>query len=156
MDTNAVCVVGIGNPDCGDDSAGPEVIDLLKDLGAKGAITLKASGETAGLIEILSANPCVILIDAIAVAREPGAIHRFDATYDSLPADLFTNYSTHSMGVHEAIEMARVLGELSNKVIVYGIEGLNFQPGDSMSPAVKTNLIELTNLVAKEITELIH
>ena len=154
MNTNSACVVGIGNPDCGDDSVGPEVIDRLENPEPDCVIKLKASGETAGLIEILSANKAVILIDAMAACTEPGTIHRFDASQDPLPSELFSNYSTHSMGVDQAIEMARVLGDLPDTIIVYGIEGLNFNPGDSMSPEVLNNLKELTNRIAKEISEL--
>lgn len=153
-DTGAVCVVGIGNPDCGDDSAGPEVIDRLEAQEIQGVKTLKASGETAGLIELLGQSEKVILIDAVAAVTEPGTIHRFDAGENPLPSEWFANYSTHSMGVHEAVEMARVLGELPATTIVYGIEGTCFEAGDSLSSAVLNNLDELVTQVKREISTL--
>jgi hydrogenase maturation protease len=150
--TSQICVIGVGNADCGDDGAGPAVIDLLSEIGTIDPKIVKSSGETSGLIEILSETDKVILVDAIAAQSQEGTIHRFDASDGPLPAELFTNYSTHSMGVNEAIEMARALGELPEKTIVYGIEGINFEPGDTMCPEVKDNLDELLTTIRKEIT----
>jgi hydrogenase maturation protease len=152
--TEQVCVVGVGNPDCGDDSVGPLIIQKLEQDGLNEIRLIKVSGETAGLIEIFAENKIVILVDAIASANQPGTIHRFDATGNPLPSEMFSNYSTHSMGVNEAIEMARALENLPERIIVYGIEGVSFDPGESMCPEVRDHFEELTNRMRKEISTL--
>ena len=149
-----ICVVGVGNADCGDDGIGSILIEQLSRLGIHGTRMIKTSGEASGLIEILSTTEKVILVDAIAAYSQEGAIHRFDASESPLPAELFANYSTHSMGVNEAIEMARVLGDLPETTIVFGIEGINFEPGDPLSLEVSDNLEELLTAVRKEITRM--
>ncbi len=45
--------------------------------------------------------------------------------------------STHSVGLREAIEMARSLGRLPGHLTIYGIEVENVKPGFQMSPAVQ-------------------
>ena len=153
-DNHPIALIGVGNPDCGDDGVGPRLIDQLEQTDLPEVVLLKASGETAGLIEILSEHTLVILIDAIAAQTEPGRIHRFDATSDPLPAEFFSNMSTHSMGVDEALEMARVLGEFPSRVIVFGMEGIYFEAGDTMCPQVLKKLDDLSTAIRTEIESL--
>ena len=152
MDTGKLCIIGVGNADCGDDGIGPVLIDQLQRGGDETIQFIKATGEPTGLIELLSGTDQVILIDALATQGREGTIHRFDASEEPLPAEFFTTYSTHSMGVNEAIEMARALGNLPSKTIVYGIEACHFEPGDSMSPAVQSQLPRLLQGIRKEIS----
>lgn len=154
MNNNQICVVGVGNMDCGDDGIGGAVIRRLENIELNDAILILASGEPASLIEILAEYKTVILIDAIDIITGEGTIHRYDASREALPSELFTNYSTHSMGLYDAIEMSRVLDELPEKLIVFGIEGKNFKPGDTMSLGVHNHLDELVTRIRTEISEL--
>lgn len=154
MNNNQICVVGIGNKDCGDDGIGAAVIQRLETMELNGTIPILASGEPVGLIGILADHEVAILVDAIDVINGEGKIHRYDASTEALPSELFSNYSTHSMGIYDAIEMSRVLDEIPEKLIVFGMEGKNFQPGDTMSPKVTENLDELVNRIRSEITDL--
>ena len=44
--------------------------------------------------------------------------------------------STHALGLAEAVELARSLGRLPQRVVVYGIEGESFAFGKGLSAAV--------------------
>jgi hydrogenase maturation protease len=44
--------------------------------------------------------------------------------------------STHAFGVCDAIELARALGRLPERLEVYAIEGTDFAVGGTMTPAV--------------------
>ena len=55
-------------------------------------------------------------------------VRRFEAHEQPLPASSLRT-STHSLGVVEAIELARSLGELPRHVVVFAIEGRSFEPG---------------------------
>jgi hydrogenase maturation protease len=55
--------------------------------------------------------------------------------------------STHSVGVTETIELARSLGCLPERVVVYGIEVSNLAPGTGLSDEVE----EAVNELAMEI-----
>ena len=44
--------------------------------------------------------------------------------------------STHGFGLAEALELARALGQLPRRCIVYAIEGASFETGAPLSPEV--------------------
>ena len=75
-------------------------------------------------------------MDAVSTGAEPGTLHRFDATAEPLPAELFRS-STHALGVADAVELARELDRLPARLAVYGIEGENFETGEGLTPAVE-------------------
>ena len=77
-----------------------------------------------------------------APAQRPGRLHRFDVTDAPLPAEIF-NRSTHSLGLPEAVELARELDRLPTRLIVYGIEGESFETGEGLSDPVQTTVEKL-------------
>ncbi len=92
----------------------------------------------------------VILIDAVAVQGTPGKVYRIDANAMPLPAKLFSR-STHDFGVAAAIELARALGQLPSRVIVFGVEGQDFFDGAELSSPVEQAVIEVVNQVVAEL-----
>ena len=125
---SGLLVVGIGNPDRGDDAIGPMVARLLAGRVAPDVVVLERSGDMVGLIEDWSGRDGVILIDAAATADAPGTIHRVDLLHDVLPTGL-TLASTHAFGVADAVGLARALGRLPGRLIVYAVAGTEFAPG---------------------------
>jgi hydrogenase maturation protease len=77
----------------------------------------------------------VFLVDAVSSGAAPGTVHRIDASERALPAEIF-RASTHHLGVPEAVEIARALGPLPARLVVYGIEGASFDAGRGLTPAV--------------------
>lgn len=129
-------VLGVGNPNCGDDAAGPAVVEKLTRLQPEGVRAQAVNAEPASIISAMKGNLRVVLVDAIQSRGATGALHIFDVSKAPLPADLFAHFSTHSFGLVDAIELARALGELPPKLYVLGIEGESFDPGDALSPRV--------------------
>src|SRR5690242_13621602 len=101
-------VIGIGNPDRGDDAAGLLAVRSLGDLAGRGIDLVERSGEATELLDALEGADWAILVDA-AAGIAPGTARRFDATAAALPASM-TSASTHGMGLAQAIELARALG----------------------------------------------
>ncbi len=92
----------------------------------------------------------VILVDAVQSGAEAGTIHRYEAAAQTLPAQ-FLRCSTHNFSVHDAIEMARALGNLPPRLTVFGIEGSCFEPGAELSPAVAVAVEETAQRIHKEL-----
>jgi hydrogenase maturation protease len=86
------------------------------------------SGEGVALMERWKGYRSVVLVDAVSSGGKPGTIHRFDAHLRSIPAKFFHS-STHSFGLAEAVELARAIGELPPRLVVYGIEAKRFEAG---------------------------
>lgn len=77
----------------------------------------------------------VVVVDAALSGAAVGAVHRFDAGETRIPEGFF-HYSSHQFAVAEAIEMARVLGRLPRRLVVFGIEGGDFSYSRELSPEV--------------------
>jgi hydrogenase maturation protease len=92
-------------------------------------------------------------VDAVDAGATPGALHRFDASDVRLPERTFRS-STHAFGVGEAIELARALGRLPACVVVYGVEGIEFAAGASLSAPVEAAVDQATCAVLADLEHL--
>jgi hydrogenase maturation protease len=145
---NRLMVIGVGNPYRNDDAVGLVVARRIRELNLQGVTVIEASGEGASLMEAWQRADSVILIDAVYSGEEPGTIHRFDVHAQSLPAQFFNN-STHSFSVAAAIELARALNRLPQHIIVYGIEGKDFNAGTMLTAEVK----EVVNCAIEKVLQ---
>ena len=137
MDHNSpVLVIGVGNPYRGDDAVGLFVARKIKDLAPLNVEVYENYGEVASLVELFGNAGAVIIVDAVSSGSTPGDIFRFDAVHEKIPAGCF-HFSTHAFGIPEAVELARTLGLLPPKLVIYGIEGKEFGTGEDFSPEVE-------------------
>lgn len=122
-------VIGIGNPDRGDDAAGVMVV-----RGLTGTRTRELA-DCSELIEAWDREPDVVVVDAMRSGREPGTVMRFDATHHELPARAFP--SSHSFGLAETVELGRALGRFPKRLVILGIEASGFAHGRRLSSSVR-------------------
>ena len=149
LSPSSVLIIGIGNTLRGDDGIGPAGIAALKARGLVGAQLMTGPGDGLWLLGVWKHAGWVVIIDAVTSGGQPGAVYRFDAHRQALPTDLSFS-STHAFGVVEAIELARVLGQLPPQVVIYAIEGKHFAIGTRLSPEVERALDEVVARVAGE------
>jgi len=142
-------LIGIGNPDRGDDGVGRWVAQRLHGQLPSDTHIEEQDGNAASLIERLRDVNSVWLIDAAVSGAPAGTIHRTDCTTDVLPAK--SGASSHGLGVAEAIALARLLHGLPRVCILYGVEGVTFSPGAAMSPEVLAAAESLVAHLAKEL-----
>ena len=143
-------VVGIGNPDCGDDAIGPLVTRSLVGRVPREVTIVERAGDMIGLLEDWTGRDAVVLIDAAASITTPGSIHRIDLLREPLPSGLALA-STHAFGVADAVALGHALGQLPNRLIVYAVEGCRFEPGATQSPEVVAALDEVAARVVSEV-----
>jgi hydrogenase maturation protease len=141
-------VIGIGNAWRNDDAAGLAVARLLE--GLEGAAVIEREGEPTSLIDSWDGAEAVWLVDAVSSGAEPGTVHRYDASDQELPAQLFTT-STHHFGLAEAVELARAVGRLPRRTVVFGIEGKSFETGEKLSPEVEAAAARVAEAVREEV-----
>ncbi len=142
-------VVGIGNELRGDDGAGVAVARRLKQRAEVDILELQ--GEPTALLDAWSGYDAVILIDTMRSGAPPGTIRRIDASREPLPAGLGGSTSTHAMGLGETVELGRRLDRLPARVVLYAIEGRQFETGMGVSGEVGAVLEELVARVAGEV-----
>ena len=143
-------IIGIGNTYRSDDAVGLDVAGRLKDQVHGNAVIAEHGGDGASLMESWKVSDKVFLIDAVSSGANPGTVFRFEAHTERVPSQFF-HYSTHQFSVAEAIELARVLGQLPAWLVVYGIEGENFGAGTQLSPSVEIAACEVTNRLMREL-----
>jgi hydrogenase maturation protease len=143
-------VICVGNAFRGDDGAGLEVAKLLRGALPDGVELLEREGEPTGTIDTFEGAEALWLVDAVSSGAPGGTVHRLDAGEQDFPAGLF-RASTHAFGLAEAVELARALGRLPARTVVFGIEGARFEAGDDLSPEVAAAVPKVAEALREEV-----
>jgi hydrogenase maturation protease len=151
MDHMRRLIIGVGSEYQGDDGVGRHVARKLQDTLPPDITVLEESGDAANLMEAWKGADYVIIIDAMVSGAAPGTILRLDATETPLPRELFPHFSTHTYSVAESIELARFLGRLPSKIIIYGIEGKQFRTNGELSLELLQKTDEVIDILLQEI-----
>ena len=150
-----VLVIGLGNPERGDDGIGTNVIDDLVGTLPPDVALLARRGDLLSLIEDWAGFDAVVCIDAAAPLGIPGRICRIDLNSAELPRGVAPN-SSHALGLSEVFELARVLHVAPPQLIVYAVEGGSFEGGAPMTPAVAGAVRVVADRVIAEVDRLRH
>ena len=148
-----ISVIGVGNEARGDDAVGLEVARRLHRDRLEGVTVQEIGGEASSLLDRWQNAEAVILIDASVSGAAPGAIARLEPLAQPIPRGFFP-CSTHAFGVVEAIELARALEQLPPRLIVYGIEGKQFDIGGELSAEVLQAIPQVVQQIENEIIAL--
>jgi hydrogenase maturation protease len=146
-------VIGVGNAWRGDDAAGLLVARHLRKEPLPGVTVCESQATPGELQDAWKDADRVIVVDAVASGGPPGTIYRFDAHAGEVPVELSRSPSSHGWGVAEALALGRVLEELPACLIIYGIAGRNFDPGQDLSPEVAAAIPEAVRRIKGEIQE---
>ena len=140
-------VVGVGNRFLRDDGAGLEAAARLRARSPEVRV-VERDGDLAGVLDAWKGEETVVVIDATCSGVAPGTVRRFDVGDAPLPAAL-SRGSTHLFGIAEAIELGRVLGRLPRRLVIYGIEGADFDAGEGLSAEVSAAIDAVVNEVTR-------
>jgi len=145
-------ILCIGNTMRGDDGAGPAAAERLRPLLGARADIEESWGEGTELMQAWQGRDRVFVVDAATSGAAIGTVHVFDAAAQSLPTDFFC-YTTHRFGLAEAVELARQLGELPERLTIYAVEGANFELGEGLSAAVDAAVDRVVERVSAALTD---
>jgi hydrogenase maturation protease len=152
--TASVLVIGIGNASRGDDAVGLAVARRVRErlAGDDGVAVVECDGDAAVLVDLWSAAPCVFVVDAVRSGAGPGRIHRVDLVASRRAVSL-RGTSSHAFGLGEAIELARALGRLPPRLVLYGIEAGGTGLGAPLSPPVAAASALVTRRVVRAVLQ---
>ncbi|WP_432825954.1 hydrogenase maturation protease [Dactylosporangium sp. CA-092794] len=149
-----VVVIGIGNPYRRDDGIGPAVIQRLRAAGLPSDVLAESDGEAGALILLWQRRRLAILVDAVrADPPHPGRIHR---TAAPPPESCGPPTSTHAVDPGDAVTLARTLGRLPARLVVYGVEAADTDFGTGLSPGVAEAADRLAARIAAEVLSLVY
>ena len=141
-----LAVVGIGSPFRSDDIAGHLVIDLLNEKIGEKVVLKNVLGDPAELINIFSSFNSFYLIDA---CQNLDSWQRIDLSKESIE-DESAKTSTHGFGLSDSINMAKNLNLLPNKLILYALNGYNYEVGDTVSEKTLISVESVVEAILKE------
>jgi len=150
---STVSILGLGNSYRGDDGVGIKVAEKIGAEHLDNVVVFTNIADSVSLIESWKGSDVAYIIDAVSSGSAPGTIHRFEPLKEEIPAGIFRDYSTHSLDLKKAMELAEILDRLPGSLVVYGIEGKNFSPGAGLTPEVNKAVSEVCRKIVHEIRE---
>ncbi len=127
-------VIGLGNPDRGDDAVGIEVARQVAI--ERPDVTVLEFDDPSEAIDAWEPDDTIVVTDAVSSGGRPGEIHVIDAVPHKLPAGRWSAGGTHALGLAAAVEIARALGRMPRRLVVVGVEAKHFGHGAHMCDAV--------------------
>jgi hydrogenase maturation protease len=144
-------VVGVGNEFRRDDGAGPEVIARLRvlqpgDASLSGVTLAVSDGEPGRLIDLWEGTGLAVVIDAVRdTTMPPGHWHQLTA--GALAGLVDSAASSHSIGLGQTVELARALGRLPARLMVFAVVGRDFGFGAGLTAEVAAAVAVLVEQV---------
>ena len=146
-------VVGLGSKDRGDDAAGPLVASLVHDavaaLGATNVHVVEHEDPTS-LVDLMVGFDLVVIADAVRSGAAAGTVslHEAGRSEAALPSSTDPGPSgTHGLGLAAALEPARALDRLPDRVVVVGVEAVDFEHGHAPSDAVADGVTTAVHVI---------
>jgi hydrogenase maturation protease len=142
-----VLVVGVGNRLRRDDGVGPEVADRVARLRPDVDVA-EVSGDASALLTLWADRSLVVVVDAVRTDARPGTCHRWElraGSWDELPP--LSPFSTHLVGVRDAIDLASALDREPARLVVVGVEVADLNPGPGLSEPVAAAVDDAVDLV---------
>jgi hydrogenase maturation protease len=143
-------LIGVGNEFRRDDGVGLMIARKFKEIKVLKVSVVEETGEGAALMETWKQAREAIVFDAVYSGAAPGTIYQFEAHKQSIPSNYFC-HSTHALSVAQAIELSRALGQLPSRLIVFGIEGKNFDAGVGLSVEVEKAVGQVVECVVRAL-----
>ena len=150
MNKPSTLVIGIGNEYRGDDSVGLLVCRELSRLRPSGCEIVESHGEGTSLMQLWQGYSRVIIVDAINSGDRPGRIHRFDLDEREFSSEEF-RCSSHVFALADAVRLARTLDTLPRRVLILGVEAVNFGFGAKVDTRVEIAVEQIVDLVLEEL-----
>ena len=147
-------MVGLGDPERGDDGVGQRVLELMK--AGPETFRMSPSLDMLSLVDLGKAFPQLIIIDAARTGGEPGAVLTVQLVGPL--SQCIKQKGVNVLGpfvrgldLSQVLMMADSEGQLPEKLTLYGVVGQNFSRGAALSPAVEAAAHELALLLSLEL-----
>ncbi|NIK59151.1 hydrogenase maturation protease [Kribbella shirazensis] len=148
----------MGNEYRRDDGIGPALVAALEDRRLPGVTLLVSDGEPARLIDDWAGVPLAIVVDAVLCEPSaPGEFYRTDVPIHEHQHDPGLerrphSAGSHSLGIPDALRLARAVDRLPHRLVVYAVEAADVTFGTDLSAPVAAALPRLVDAVVTELS----
>lgn len=129
-----IVIIGIGNEYRHDDAAGIAAVQRLRDLDLPGVEFAVSDGEPTSLMELWTDADLAVIVDGVAAHDEPGRVYRIGLHHPV--AERRGTPSSHRVSLGDAVALARALGRMPRRLLLYGIQVAHVSPGLGLTAAV--------------------
>ncbi len=152
-------LLGLGHSLRGDDEVGLIIVQRWLDQHRADypeevieAALLESPG--ANLLGEIVGQDAAILVDAVQSGAPPGTLHQLSE--DDLLNFAEGTGSAHGWGAAETLSLGRQLNpeELPEKIILIGVEAVQFELGEGLSPAVRGAIPKAVDMINKVLGNL--
>ncbi len=145
-----VLVAGLGNAWRRDDGVGPAVALRIAASNVPGVQVVVNAGEPADLVDVWKDADLAVVVDAMRTGKPAGTHLRIDGSTGDLSA-AGTPVSGHVLPLQHVVELARTLGVMPGRLLVFAVEGADFGLGEGLSPKVAATVDRLAREVLDEV-----
>ena len=149
--SDEILVVGLGSENSGDDACGLEVARTLARTPLPGVQVTELAGDLTRLLDLWQGRALVIVVDAVRSSQPPGSIERLNLTNPGFERAA-RSLSTHGLSLWEAIGLSTTLGQMPERLVLYGISAARLETGDSLSAPVAAAIPETARQIVDEVT----
>lgn len=146
-------VVGLGNPLMTDEGVGPLLVERLREKAGEATdcdfLDLGVAGLT--VLHAMRGYERVIFIDCAFMDEAPGTLRRFTPDEAHSRKERF-RMTLHGQDLMETLELARELGELPERVVLFGIQPQSVEPGQELSPALASSIDDYLETILQELS----
>lgn len=156
--TKPIVVIGLGNPLMADEGIGIALVNRLADLAAQGKAPADeveyVDGGCGGmsLLTLLEDRKTVILIDCAKMGLPAGTIRRF-APHDVQTVKQMAHLSLHEVDILKVIELADLLGNKPEHIVIFGIEPHTIRQESRLSEPLARRMDDYLQLLIQTLRE---
>ena len=143
-------VIGLGTDGRGDDAVGPLLACALG--AALTGVDVVEHEDPTDLVLAWAEHPWAIVADAVVSGAPAGTVlvaELADGGATCPDAARLGLGGTHAFGLAEAVELARAIGRLPERVTLVGVEAADVTPGAGVSAAVRAAVPEAVERVRR-------
>ena len=145
-------VLGLGNPLMSDEGIGVYLIDRLSDFSDSYPNVDFIDAGTGGLslLHLFDGRKKAVIIDCANMEEEPGTIKKFTPEQVKSIKQL-AHQSLHEQDLIKIIDMAKMLNQCPEEIVIFGIQPENVSLGQIFSIELEQKIDEYLNVICKEL-----
>lgn len=145
-----IVIIGVGNEYRHDDGAGLAAVQRLQALAPAGVTFAESDGEPTALLDAWDGADLAVVVDGVDGHSAPGRVYRLGLHHPAATAR--TAASSHGVPLGDAVALARALGRMPRRLLLYGVQVGDVSPGLGLS----TPVAAAVDQVVAEIADLLE
>jgi hydrogenase maturation protease len=144
-------LMALGNPLLSDEGVGVHILgEIEKHIPPPRPFDLLDSGNSSmRVLHNLKGHEKAVFVDCALMGVKPGEMKRF-LPEEAFSAKQIQGFSLHEGDLMKTLELAKMLGDLPEQVVIFGIQPASLEPGEKLSPALAAKLAFYTDQIMGE------